>query len=1226
MKQENILLKSLLLLLCFPITCVFAQSASPVKSNAVKDQGDNIAKQEKPVDAFIRHVHESNTQFVEINNIWQPDNNFDQTDLLKNVDKVQPLTIDYSAVASLIQKNTIAMNLVVPGINGGTYTIDLAQYNPLAGDFKVHEKAGETETNFSYTQGKYYSGIVHGIPGSVAAFSFFKNEVWGIFSIPGVGNMVLVPNSMVGSGHDYNQNYILYNDVDLKIQNRSSCGTDKLNTDYLAFDNPANKTTTIANNNVYFYGCREVRVMEIADYAMYLTHGSNTVNTTNFMTSMFNNQATIYRNEGIIIILKYLQVNTATDVFQMITSASSNRFLAKLGWYVQNTYSTTQGCDLAMLASTALNSGYGALGGVAWLQSTCSNYRTSDSGGSYGYANMDNSGSVASFPTYSWDVEVMSHEMGHIVGSPHTHRCCWNPPGTGTTAIDGCYTLEGSCANPGLPAGGGTIMSYCHLTSVGINFTNGFGQQPGDTVRYYLSHRPTTCEAEYNPSIPLQTTNRTVLANRECTDMTSGITYYWKDNNTADQSDDTLVLMVKKNGNAIGDLNTLGFSVTANTVVRWGAGRGDTLVFPPGTSASILAQNYGMRRYWKIVPTTNPTTAVEVMFPWTTTDTLDVHGSVIGAAPLTNYLLYKANYPIDPNPINGFPGAAASDFQIYTYGATASTTVWSNTTVGTTQLAHMMMTNLNGGGTGFYTYCNGLPAPVLGTMPPAPCPGATATYSVTADPSAVSYTWTVLGTGWSGTSTTNVITLTAGTGVATIQVAANAACGAGYVTSFNITPAPLPSLSVAATTGLCTTDATVGLASSITAGSPVTTYAWTVAGTGWSASGPTNTANLTLIAGVGTATVTVKGTNVCGVGPITTYYVALTNLPPVAPTTITPPALACPSSTGIFTTPAIPGATAYTWTIAGAGWSAVSPSSSTSINVNIGTGIGTLTVHASNSCGTSADYSRNVTPSTGPGPATSIDGPSTPCSGTSITLTTPAVATASSYNWLVTGTGWSGSSSTNSIVLTVGTGIATITVNPVNACGAGGSVSKTITPAPAPVSSFAVSSHVVPVNTDIVAYFTGSAPAGSTYTWSFPGGIASPGTGSGAQTVHWTTPGQYLIFLTVSNAGGCSSYFADTINVTAAAGLQNLTVEKISANIVPNPNNGTFEIIFNDAQNAAVTVKLFDMQGRVVYQNEYANALNKRVQVETTNLSAGAYTVTIFVNDASVSKKITIFK
>ncbi len=73
------------------------------------------------------------------------------------------------------------------------------------------------------------------------------------------------------------------------------------------------------------------------------------------------------------------------------------------------------------------------------------------------------------------------HNSG-LFGSQHTHACVWNG---NKTAIDGCYNIEGSCPNPGIPSPqqGGTIMSYCHLTNAGIKFSNGFGLQPGNVIR-----------------------------------------------------------------------------------------------------------------------------------------------------------------------------------------------------------------------------------------------------------------------------------------------------------------------------------------------------------------------------------------------------------------------------------------------------------------------------------------------------------------------------------------------------------------------------------------------------------------------------------------------------------------------------------------------------------------------------------------------------------------------
>ena len=1117
MKTRNLFRYIILLFCSFSITNTFAQNSRT------------------PIETFIQKVQETNT-FVQVSNIWQPDNTFDKTAILQKVKNAQPLTIDYTQVSALIQKNNTAISLVIPGYDGNTYTIDLAQYKFVSNDFEVHVHGANGDSLYDYTPGLHYSGVVHGIPGSVASFSFFNNEVYGVFSIPGVGNFNVVPNVMVGKYYNYNQHYILYNDNDLKIKDQGpQCATDKLPVMHRA--NSDQRTTTVVGDSIY-NNCTEVRVFEVGDYALYITKGSSVTNVTNYLTALFNNQATLYRNEGILIVLKYVQVDNTTDAWHGITAANSVLFLDMFGYTTGN---VLHGCDLAILASTCLSGGYGALGGIAWLQAMCQTYYAPDSFGSYAFCDMDNSG-VTNFPTFSWDVEVITHEMGHVVGSPHTHRCCWNPPGTGSTAIDGCYTIEGSCAIPvpAQPVGGGTIMSYCHLTSDGINFSNGFGQQPGDTIRYYLAHHfSSSCGAVYTPTVALSAVNRTITANRECTDMTSGITYYWKDNNTADQTDDTLVLMVKKNGNTIGDLNTTGFSVTANTTIRYGTGTADTITsFPVGTTG-LSGRYYGMRRYWKLLSTSVPTTAVEVMFPFLQADTTDVDGSVPGAAPLSSYIFYKANTPVDPNPIGGFTGSTTSSFEAYTYSTTASTSHWSFSTVGTTYLAHMLMTNLSGGGTGMFSGCPSFAAPAPAIIPTVQCTGSSAWYSITPTTGAISYNWSVSGAGYTSTisTTTDSIDITAGAGIGIVSVSGNDTCGAGSVYTFTITPSAIPAEVISAPSPLC-----VG------------------------------------------------------------------------------------ATTDVFTTTATGGPTSYSWTVLGTGWSG--SSSTSSITPVVGSGTGTLIVTGYNDCGAGTPDTMVVTPGTVPDDATNITATTSPlCTNSTGIFTTPAVTGATSYIWAVSGTGWGGTSSTATLSATIGTGTGTITVTPVNACGDGNSFTlNTIVPITTPTASFVESTHVTSSHVNVTITYTGIAPAGTTYTWDFGGGIATPGTGfPGPQTVHWNAAGTYTVTLTVDNAG-CTATFTDTIHVDPALNIAGVNAGGINADIVPNPNDGSFEIVFNQPLNTTISMKLYDMQGRVVYTNEYKLANKNRLPVATENLPAGTYAATIYVNGDNVTRKVTITK
>ncbi len=200
-----------------------------------------------------------------------------------------------------------------------------------------------------------------------------------------------------------------------------------------------------------------VRVYLECDYALNQNKGG-VAGATNFITAVFNNLATLYANEQITTIISQVFVWTTQDSYP--TSSSSSALTT-----FKNTRPTFNG-DLAHLAAL----GGQNVGGVAWVDVLCnSSYR-------YAYSNIYSSYSTV--PTYSWSVQVMTHEMGHNLGSPHTQSCSWSGG-----ALDNCYTTEGGCAPGPAPVNGGTIMSYCHLTSNGINFNNGFGTQPGNLIR-----------------------------------------------------------------------------------------------------------------------------------------------------------------------------------------------------------------------------------------------------------------------------------------------------------------------------------------------------------------------------------------------------------------------------------------------------------------------------------------------------------------------------------------------------------------------------------------------------------------------------------------------------------------------------------------------------------------------------------------------------------------------
>jgi hypothetical protein len=298
----------------------------------------------------------------------------------------------------------------------------------------------------------HYRGIIENDMGSVVSMTITNDEVMAVISNDD-GNFVIgqLANDEPGK-------HIIYNDRSIAGLHTYECGT---NTSFLANPYPEealrlepNAPGTLTTKCVDWY--------YETDYDIYAGKGSvSAVNT--YMQGVFNQVSTLYNNDGISTTLQTLFIWDVTDPY---TGTTTSNYLSQFG-----SYRTSFAGDVAMLV------GYNGGGGVAYVNGLCSSstqYRMGYSAISSTYQNV---------PTYSWTVEVLTHEGGHLLGSRHTHDCVWNG---NNTRIDGCGPAagysSGSCAAGPIPVSG-TIMSYCHLVSgVGINFNNGFGPLPASLI------------------------------------------------------------------------------------------------------------------------------------------------------------------------------------------------------------------------------------------------------------------------------------------------------------------------------------------------------------------------------------------------------------------------------------------------------------------------------------------------------------------------------------------------------------------------------------------------------------------------------------------------------------------------------------------------------------------------------------------------------------------------
>ncbi len=376
--------------------------------------------------------------------------------LEKVVSNATIATIKKNVVTDIVAHNYQNIELTIP-YNNKLLTVDLYKVNLVAEGFHVDT---DKQKNIVYQKGVYYRGIVKGDYASVVSFNFFNNELNGVISSPELTNVVIGKLDKKNNTTDY----IIYADTNLKKANSFQCSFKDDESRSANTKQSANKSTT---------STRCVTMYFEIDYTLYQDNNNSTTETTNWITSVFNNVQTLYANDGISVAIKSLYIWTTLDPYEGVGTSSTDYL------YKFNEVRPVFDGDVGQLVGIEPI----GLGGVAiGINGLCSQDNFSYAEASFSFETV---------PTYSWTIEVITHEFGHLLGSPHTHACVWNG---NNTAIDNCgpYALganaEGaSCmTTPAtLPSATtlGTIMSYCHLVSgLGINFSNGFGPQPAAII------------------------------------------------------------------------------------------------------------------------------------------------------------------------------------------------------------------------------------------------------------------------------------------------------------------------------------------------------------------------------------------------------------------------------------------------------------------------------------------------------------------------------------------------------------------------------------------------------------------------------------------------------------------------------------------------------------------------------------------------------------------------
>ncbi len=186
-----------------------------------------------------------------------------------------------------------------------------------------------------------------------------------------------------------------------------------------------------------------------------LSFSNNTTATTNYIATLVANINVMYeRDLNLRLVIGTTFLRTGSDPWTVTGSPASGSHLRQFRDYWNTNYpKAAYPRSFAALFSGKSPGGY--ISGVAYVASSVC-------GGTSDYSFNE----ISAHGNWVWgDTLIVGHEIGHNMGSPHTH-CYPDPAPDRCYALEGCYSGPTSCPAAqtinGMTNVTGTIMSYCH--------------------------------------------------------------------------------------------------------------------------------------------------------------------------------------------------------------------------------------------------------------------------------------------------------------------------------------------------------------------------------------------------------------------------------------------------------------------------------------------------------------------------------------------------------------------------------------------------------------------------------------------------------------------------------------------------------------------------------------------------------------------------------------------
>jgi hypothetical protein len=396
-------------------------------------------------------------------------------------------TVNREALARVVREKPSFLSFRLPTA-AGEKTVELVPSRVfMPGAKLIVATANGTEERPVNAQALFYQGFLNDDPNSAVAVSIQNGTVSGLIADQ-TGNYSL------SKSPTQTDDYLFYADEAILTDEKPqpACHTDAGNVPVSTADLTPPKTAKGARATP---GCKVVGVYVEVDFDLYQKVGGTVALAEAYVANLFNQVVMIYNREEIAMRVAGIKVWTAADPY--VSAATSGSALTAFRQYQRDNPPAVANQLQHLLTGRAIG------GGQAYSNVLCT-------GANERAGVTPVRATFNTYPVYSETVLLVTHELGHSIGSPHTHDCTW-PGGP----IDNCASSvdNGPCTpGPAPAAGGGTIMSYCYLTAVKVNLANGFGPLPGNLIRTRFAQACANLPAMTDP--PTNLAVRTVWPTR----------------------------------------------------------------------------------------------------------------------------------------------------------------------------------------------------------------------------------------------------------------------------------------------------------------------------------------------------------------------------------------------------------------------------------------------------------------------------------------------------------------------------------------------------------------------------------------------------------------------------------------------------------------------------------------------------------------------------------------